>query len=418
MANTQALILAAGRGSRLGEASGDLPKCLLQVGNATLIEHQLAALGDAGVGPVGMVIGYRADDVKEAVGMQAEYLLNPRWNVTNSLYSFWLARDWVSGSVMLLNSDVLVHPDVIERLLAASGDVLAVDSSSGEGGEQMKVSMAAGRVLDMSKQMLKEEVFGENLGIIKLSHETAEVLFGMAAELVDAGQENEWLSSAIRELARKRPLGVVDMAGLPWVEVDFPVDLNRARKVVWPAIQRSLRRQRWPARLLRWTAATLVVAALVGGARYGVPEERRPDKIWEVLPANGGAPVQIKVRGRSQAWSLMRDGESIEFAVEGPGSVRLETRMVTTDKRPAAFPYVLEVSLDGKRQEWILESARPSKKATHPQWRISHKREEKLKFPEGSHTLGIRLVASSCDGNEVLVRVRQLEIEESEESEE
>ena len=84
----QALILAAGRGSRLGGHTADVPKCLLEVGRRPLIEHQLGTLADAGVGPVGMVLGYCADEIKGVVGIRAEYILNPRWNTTNSLYSF------------------------------------------------------------------------------------------------------------------------------------------------------------------------------------------------------------------------------------------------------------------------------------------------------------------------------------------
>ena len=65
---TQGLILAAGRGSRLGPNSEGIPKPLLQVGRRTLIEHQLEMLAQADVGPVGMVVGYCADEIERFVG--------------------------------------------------------------------------------------------------------------------------------------------------------------------------------------------------------------------------------------------------------------------------------------------------------------------------------------------------------------
>ena len=61
MANIQAVILAAGRGSRLGSSGDEVPKCLLEVGRRRLIEHQLDSLADAGVGPVHIVVGYGAE---------------------------------------------------------------------------------------------------------------------------------------------------------------------------------------------------------------------------------------------------------------------------------------------------------------------------------------------------------------------
>lgn len=74
----QALILAAGRGSRLGESGKDTPKCLLQLDGKRLVEHQLETFAEAGVSPVGMVIGYCADEIREVVGIRAEYVRNPR----------------------------------------------------------------------------------------------------------------------------------------------------------------------------------------------------------------------------------------------------------------------------------------------------------------------------------------------------
>ena len=68
MAKIQALILAAGRGSRLGAAGEDAPKSLLQVGRRHLIEHQLDALAESGVGPVHVVVGYGADEVRDLCG--------------------------------------------------------------------------------------------------------------------------------------------------------------------------------------------------------------------------------------------------------------------------------------------------------------------------------------------------------------
>ena len=161
--NIQALILAAGRGSRLGLSSGGIPKPLLEVGRRPLIDHMLQTLADAGVGPVGMVLGYCADEIREIVGIRAEYIHNPRWASTNSLYSFALARDWIRGPVMILNCDLLIHPAIIARLLSCGEDSLAYDSSSGDGREQMSVRLRDGMLADMSKELSRCDADGENM---------------------------------------------------------------------------------------------------------------------------------------------------------------------------------------------------------------------------------------------------------------
>src|ERR671938_1334467 len=132
----QAVILAGGVGSRLRALSGGKPKCLIEVGGRPLILHQLEALADHGVGPVLVVLGYQAETVKAVIGERAETIVNDRYPETNSPYSLWLAREWVKGPFVLLNSDLLFDPHILERLLEEDGNVLAYDSTSSRGREQ------------------------------------------------------------------------------------------------------------------------------------------------------------------------------------------------------------------------------------------------------------------------------------------
>lgn len=76
-ATIQAVILAAGRGSRLKNAIDNGPKCLANVGGRPLIEHQLSLLAQAGIRRVAVVTGYRASTVRAAIGSQAEFIHNP-----------------------------------------------------------------------------------------------------------------------------------------------------------------------------------------------------------------------------------------------------------------------------------------------------------------------------------------------------
>ena len=232
-----ALILAAGRGTRLGHGR---PKCLVEVGGRPLIDHQLAALEAAGVDRVSVVVGYKAEEVLRALPSGIAAIENVRYATTNSLYSFALAEPLVRGDVLVLNADVLFHPEIVRRLTRWSDSAIAYDSRSGTEAEEMKLAIRGGLLERMSKELPVEESCGENLGVLALSAEAAKVAFNAARHIVAKGRLREWLASSVNVAAIAHPLHCLDVADLPWVEIDFPHDLERARTWVLPAIDRSL----------------------------------------------------------------------------------------------------------------------------------------------------------------------------------
>ncbi|MEK9137849.1 MAG: phosphocholine cytidylyltransferase family protein, partial [Bacteroidota bacterium] len=264
----QAVILAAGVGSRLGAVSNGLPKCLLPIGDRPLIEHQLEALADAGIGPVLVVLGYEGDEVRNAVGYRAEYIENPRYEETNSLYSLWLARQWVTGAFVLINSDILFHPDVLDRLLTKGGNALAFDASSTSGQEQTKVFVREGRVWDLGKDLSPDLVRGESLGMLVFDSEGSAALFGRVDAMIKNGGEKSWVMEAVRSMCSAVHIRAVNVTGLPWVEMDFPFDVDRARKNVWPEIRRSRWKRTVHWRITRWIAAVVAAFVLVSAGVF------------------------------------------------------------------------------------------------------------------------------------------------------
>ena len=233
---TQALILAAGRGSRLGEITRGGPKCMLDVGGRPLIEHQVEALRDAGVSRICVVLGHGARHIVNALGDGCDYVYNERYADTNSLYSCWLARTEIEGPFVLVNADVLAHPIIYHRLSAARGDAIAYDSSSGHQDEHMKVVLDDGRLCAIGKRLPAEDAHGESLGLLRFSEEGAVRLFEHANALVSRGSVNDWAPAAVHEMARAIPIRGIDVCGMPWAEIDFPEDLDHARHYTWPLI--------------------------------------------------------------------------------------------------------------------------------------------------------------------------------------
>lgn len=238
VAPTRAIILAAGRGSRLRPYTDDRPKCLIEIDGRTLIDRQIESLAECGVSDVVAVIGYQADVVRRVVGGRVRYIENRRYRETNSLYSLWLAADELREGAFVINSDVLAAPLLFERLFRAdAADAVLVDRDQTCGVEQMRVTIRDGLVVDFGKNLRVERCHGENVGLVKFGMEGACRLRESLTRLVETGHENDWAPFAFRDVARRWPLHAVATDGDPWIEIDDPGDLTRACLDIAPAIR-------------------------------------------------------------------------------------------------------------------------------------------------------------------------------------
>jgi len=233
----RAIILAAGRGSRLRPHTDDRPKCLIEIDGRTLIDRQIESLAECGVSDVVAVIGYQAELVRRVVGSRVRYIENRWYRDTNSLYSLWLAIQELRDGAVVINSDVLAAPLLFERLCHASAaDAVLVDRSQVCGVEEMRVIIRNGLVVDFGKRLPAEHCDGENVGMVKFGVEGARLLQESLIRLVKAGHANDWAPFAFRDVARTWPLHAIATDGHPWIEIDHAADLERAQRVIAPAI--------------------------------------------------------------------------------------------------------------------------------------------------------------------------------------
>lgn len=233
---SQAVILAAGRGQRLGMRVEEIPKCLLEVGGRTLLDHQLEMLAAAGVRNVCVVTGYHHDVVVRACHNRVHVIQNPKWASTNSLYSLWLARNWVTASLVVMNCDVLADQRVLSRLMNSTSSSFAFDSSSGAADEHMKVELFGNTLKSMSKSLDNRRTHGENVGMLKFTAPDARDLFSQAGQILENGGGMMWMAAAVQKLAHDRALLGVDVRDLSWIEIDYEEDLEEARARIWPSM--------------------------------------------------------------------------------------------------------------------------------------------------------------------------------------
>jgi L-glutamine-phosphate cytidylyltransferase len=241
----KAIILAAGKGTRLNGVELK-PKCLFEVGGSTLLQRQLSAISEARIDEVVLVLGFEAERIRRHYKLigppNVEFVTNTRFGETSSLYSLWLAKEHLTEGFVVLNCDVLFHPELLTRLLTAPfADALLVDfvdkQNNQLGDEEMKVKVSEGRVVDISKRMDPAEADGENVGIVKFSREGARHLIAEMDRLIASGDcERDWAPRAFREFALRYPLHAISTDNYPWIEIDFPEDYARAQEEVFPKI--------------------------------------------------------------------------------------------------------------------------------------------------------------------------------------
>lgn len=241
----KAIILAAGKGTRLNGVELK-PKCLFEVHGVTLLRRQLSALSETRIDGIVLVLGFEAERIKDHCGghrtPKVEFVTNTRFGETSSLYSLWLAKEHLTEGFVVLNCDVLFHPELLTRLLTAPfADALLVDivdkQNNHLGDEEMKVKVSEGRVVDISKSMSPAEADGENVGMVKFSREGARLLVAEMDRLISSGDcDGDWAPRAFREFALRYPLHAISTDNYPWIEIDFPEDYRRAQEEIFPRI--------------------------------------------------------------------------------------------------------------------------------------------------------------------------------------
>ena len=242
------VILAAGMAKRLRPLTDTKPKCLLKVGERTLLERTVAAMAAAGITEFVVVTGYRAEMIKdflenldnldnlEFLGMpKFTFLHNADYEHNNNIYSLWMAGQIVRGKeFLLMDSDILCDPAAVLRIANEKEAALAVNRHE-LGEEEMKVVVDdALRITEISKTCRPEDAMGESVGIEKMTVAYSEALFRELDQMI----LNEGLIDIFYERAFERliPQGhtfsIVDTTNYFSYELDTPEDFAQATKLV------------------------------------------------------------------------------------------------------------------------------------------------------------------------------------------
>ncbi|MDA2921959.1 phosphocholine cytidylyltransferase family protein [Patescibacteria group bacterium AH-259-L07] len=227
----QAVIMAAGVGSRIKELSNHRPKPLLPINNKPIIEHQVSMLLRQQVKKIIVVVGYKKNLIEEALaGFPIQYVYNPSYRTTNVLGSFWFALPHLKDGFFYAHGDTMFEQSILDKLRDSSADLsLAIDRKfCGE--EEMKVKLENNHVVEINKTMNPKNAHGEFIGIAKISAKALSPIKATTEKFIKEGQRHLFFESVIQEIINDGSLlsEAMDITGAKWNEIDTPEDYNQA----------------------------------------------------------------------------------------------------------------------------------------------------------------------------------------------
>ncbi len=220
----QAVILAAGLGTRLYPLTQHQPKGLLKVAGRELLYRHFYLLSQQGIKDFVLVVNQQYQEAfKEFLGRHgftAHLVVNPHPERGNG-YSLFLARSLITGPFVLTMSDHVYEPAFVKAAVQGKGLIYDPEARFVDPCEATKVQCAHGRVKEIGKEL--QEYHGLDTGFFVLDPS----IFEVAADLCQRQGE-----VSLSRVVKEAHLPCTPLPGLFWMDVDTPEDLRRATKAL------------------------------------------------------------------------------------------------------------------------------------------------------------------------------------------
>ena len=236
----KAIILAAGMASRLRPLTNNTPKCLLKIGERSLLQRSIDALISNGIKEIVIVTGYLHNQIEDFVKQQypnvnISFIHNEVYDSTNNIYSLWLARPKADGEeILLLDSDLLYDPEIITRILSTNAENVLTLIRHDLGEEEMKVVTDSSVIKEISKTCSPSDAIGESLGIEKMGKPYTSALYKELGPMMNREHlENVFYEKAFERLIPKgHTFKILDVTDLFSCELDTVEDFQNAKEKI------------------------------------------------------------------------------------------------------------------------------------------------------------------------------------------
>lgn len=227
----KAILLAAGRGTRIARNVEMVPKSTLPIDGIPLIRRSVELLQNAGMECI-VCTGYQEHKIREALaGIEnIEYVYNPFYDVTNSIASLWFARKLLDDDALILNADVFFSKEILKLMLEDRRDpVMAIDYSRTIEGDYFFYTSLDGRIEKYGKGLPIEQRSCEYVGMAKISKNFMPKFMERMEKMIHSQQHDKWWENILYSFtdSKEEDIFTVDVDGRFWAEIDYFDDYER-----------------------------------------------------------------------------------------------------------------------------------------------------------------------------------------------
>ena len=223
----RALLLAAGKGTRISRYLSGNPKCTVDIGGERLICYTL------GITETALVLGYKADVIRETVkGHEVSFYYNPFYDVTNSIASAWFARDFFKDTddLLIMNADVFLEEGVLDDMMGTElSPVLFADETRKEEADY-KFYYENNVLMKYGKELTGEDITGEYIGAAKLDAGFIPEFVEQMDVMIGRQEHSVWWENVLYAMTDRRKVYVRNIENRFWAEVDYIEDYERILK--------------------------------------------------------------------------------------------------------------------------------------------------------------------------------------------
>lgn len=239
----QAVILAAGNGTRIKRSQRDVPKPLRKVCGLTLIKRAILNLKLAGITQVVVVVGYKGDEIVDSLqndrslGVDLQFVHNPDYQKSNGL-SLLAAKPFLQNEFLFLMADHIFDRRAIEKIVKTplQGDdcILAIDRKLDDifdVDDATKVKTQGSRILSIGKEIQDYDAYDTGIFLCKPA-------FVDRIEAVYREKGDASISEGVKALAAEQKMGTCDISEYFWQDVDTPQALRHAEDFLFNQLRK------------------------------------------------------------------------------------------------------------------------------------------------------------------------------------
>jgi len=234
----KAIILSAGIGSRLGDTGKKIPKCLLKLGDKTLLERQIEILNSCGIRleDVIVIIGeegeaWNKENQERVKKIHSNIIINNQNVKKNQTYSLWLAIKDLEENTLCIDGDTIFKKEIIEKMLDSKYPSVLLTRNGEKTEKRLRVSIQNDRILEIGKEVESERIYTP---LLKFSPDFLKIL---KQEIKKGIYFDFNINVPINSICRSCPIYNLSITheawpgGLPTLNINTPEEYSKVKNL-------------------------------------------------------------------------------------------------------------------------------------------------------------------------------------------